>query len=154
MRKGVSKVVDDVGTVPFTNDLVEILVQSQVEGTKSSGCFHRLAVQSVAEGYHTDVVLGQVVSECIVHKWMSLSKGLYQGCMRLMHGMKEKGSKCEYSNIKCVRDSNAYSSSLKQAGGLSGALDSDAYKAAVNDKVKQAEDSLRIVMYLSCWGPN
>ncbi|KAK3011120.1 hypothetical protein RJ639_012679 [Escallonia herrerae] len=92
--------------------------------------------------------------ECTVYEWMSLSKGWYQGCKRLMHGMKEKGSKCEYSNIKCARDSNTYSSSLKQARGFSGALDSDAYKAAVNDKVKRAEDSLRIVMYLSCWGPN
>nr|XP_043608834.1 uncharacterized protein LOC122580631 [Erigeron canadensis] len=33
-------------------------------------------------------------------------------------------------------------------------LSSQATKASSRDKAKQSEESLRKVMYLSCWGPN
>ena len=41
---------------------------------------------------------------------------------------------------------------LQLSGKFSGA---ESMAVAVkSDKFRQAEDSLRIVMYLSCWGPN
>ncbi|KAK7246600.1 hypothetical protein RIF29_41469 [Crotalaria pallida] len=82
-----------------------------------------------------------------------MSRVLYQGMMRMFQGMKDQGSKCDTTSaIKSLRDS---ASSSKQARLLSTSFDSPAIKAANSgDKLKQAEESLRTVMYLSCWGPN
>ncbi|XP_028805355.1 uncharacterized protein LOC114760257 [Neltuma alba] len=78
---------------------------------------------------------------------------VYQTGMRGWQGMKDQGSKCGDSAIKSLRDS-ASSSSSKQVRRFSNAFDSPAVKASNSDKLKQAEESLRTIMYLSCWGPN
>lgn len=76
---------------------------------------------------------------------------IYQTGMRAVLGMKEQASKCD-PNLKSLRDSAYSSSSSTPARRFSGALDS-AVKTA-EERLKQSEESLRTVMYLSCWGPN
>ncbi|KAB5533933.1 hypothetical protein DKX38_017019 [Salix brachista] len=88
-------------------------------------------------------------------KKMSLQKQWKIMRMRVVQGMKEQASKCDSSSIKSLRDSAcSSSSSSKQTRRFSGSVDSSAYKTAKNDKYKQAEESLRTVMFLSFWGPN
>ncbi|KAK7412265.1 hypothetical protein VNO78_03717 [Psophocarpus tetragonolobus] len=72
-----------------------------------------------------------------------LSRVLYQGGMRMVQGMKDQGSKCD-STIKSLRDS-------KQARFFSKTSPTSAFASPNNNK---AEESLRTIMYLSCWGPN
>lgn len=58
-----------------------------------------------------------------------------------MGGMKDQTAKRE-AMLKGARDHDTM------------AVDSSAAIAAKAEKLKRAEESLRTVMYLSCWGPN
>ncbi|XVF25918.1 hypothetical protein REPUB_Repub13aG0255500 [Reevesia pubescens] len=66
-----------------------------------------------------------------------------------MQGMKDQASKCE-SNLRCLKDSaSSSSSSSKQARRFSNTVDSGAFKAANNERLKQAEESLRTISSLN-----
>ncbi|KAL4290273.1 hypothetical protein GQ457_14G010340 [Hibiscus cannabinus] len=83
------------------------------------------------------------------------SRLFYQSGMRAVQLMKDHASKCE-ANLRSLKDSassSSSSSSSKQARRLSNTVDLKA-AASTNDRRKQAEESLRTVMFLSCWGPN
>ncbi|KAE8732496.1 equilibrative nucleoside transporter 2-like [Hibiscus syriacus] len=81
------------------------------------------------------------------------SRVFYQSGMRAVQLMKDHASKCE-PNLRSLKDSaSSSSSSSKQARRLSNTVDFKA-AAAKKERLKQAEESLRTVMFLSCWGPN
>ncbi|KAH7576850.1 hypothetical protein ACOSP7_002495 [Xanthoceras sorbifolium] len=88
----------------------------------------------------------------------NISREFFQVGSPLMQGFRDQVAKSD-SAIKSVNDSACSSTcSSKQVKRISGASDLTSFKAIAkgskDNKLKQAEESLRIVMYLSCWGPN
>ena len=85
-----------------------------------------------------------------------MGRNFFQEGSQRMRGINDQAPKSDYT-ISSFKDSGCKSTSSKQMRGLSGDLIADssvkAAKTSEDDKIKQAEESLRTVMYLSCWGP-
>ncbi|KAJ4729910.1 Wound-responsive family protein [Melia azedarach] len=76
----------------------------------------------------------------------------------IFQGMRDQAPKSDPA-IKSITDSSCGTTcSSKQVKRFSGASNprncNTVTKGDEDKKLKQAEESLRTVMYLSCWGPN
>lgn len=84
---------------------------------------------------------------------------VHQGVMRVIHqGVKDhQATRQGDGGIKTLKDSSCGAgagSSSRQTWKFSGGVDTNALiKAAKAKKIKQAEESFRTVMFLTCWGP-
>ncbi|XP_021906128.1 uncharacterized protein LOC110820834 [Carica papaya] len=73
-----------------------------------------------------------------------------------VEGLKDQGF-CRWNYaMRCVQQhaKSNMRSSYSQAKKLSAPSSSALCKKLRDEKAKQSEESLRTVMYLSCWGPN
>lgn len=72
----------------------------------------------------------------------------------LFQGIRDQAPKSD-SAIKSANDSACSSKQMKIFSGTSNPRNySRVAKGSGENKLKQAEESFRTVMYLSCWGPN
>ncbi len=89
-----------------------------------------------------------------------MSRDFFQAGSQMMKGINDQGPKSSDYTISSFKLDSVCTStcSSKQMRGLSGTFNADASakaaKTSEDNKIKQAEESLRTVMYLSCWGPN
>ena len=73
-----------------------------------------------------------------------------------VEALKDQLGVCRWNYVmRCAQQHlKSHVRSMSQAKALSSSSSAVVATTLKGDKAKQAEDSLRTVMYLSCWGPN
>ncbi|KAE8075845.1 hypothetical protein FH972_014532 [Carpinus fangiana] len=84
------------------------------------------------------------------------SRAFVAASVGVVETMKDQLGICRWNHVLRSAQQNAknHLRSLSQANNLSPSTSAMVLSKAREQKVKQSEESLRTVMYLSCWGPN
>ncbi|XP_059452212.1 uncharacterized protein LOC132182873 [Corylus avellana] len=84
------------------------------------------------------------------------SRAFVAATVGVVEAMKDQLGICRWNHVLRSAQQNAknHLRSLSQANNLSPSTSAMVLSKAREQKLKQSEESLRTVMYLSCWGPN
>jgi hypothetical protein len=84
------------------------------------------------------------------------SRAFVAASVGVVEAMKDQLGICRWNHVLRSAQQNAknHLRSFSQANNLSPSASAMVLSKAREQKVKQSEESLRTVMYLSCWGPN
>ncbi|KAG6661360.1 uncharacterized protein LOC122303899 [Carya illinoinensis] len=85
----------------------------------------------------------------------STSRAIVAASVGVVEAMKDQMSICRWNNIirSAQQNTKNHLRSLSQTKNLSSST-SAVVSSKGREKMKKSEESLRTVMYLSCWGPN
>ncbi|BFG26257.1 uncharacterized protein Pyn_34319 [Prunus yedoensis var. nudiflora] len=85
----------------------------------------------------------------------SASKAIVAASVGVVEALKDQGICRWNSALRSVhQQAKTQLRSFSQANKLSSPSASAAFSKVRDEKLKKSEESLRTVMYLSCWGPN
>ncbi|XP_041003233.1 uncharacterized protein LOC121248743 [Juglans microcarpa x Juglans regia] len=86
----------------------------------------------------------------------STSRAIVAACVGVVEAMKDQMGICRWNYIirSAQQNTKNHLRSLSQTKNLSSSTSAAVSRKARDQKMKKSEESLRTVMYLSCWGPN
>ncbi|XP_018837847.1 uncharacterized protein LOC109003954 [Juglans regia] len=86
----------------------------------------------------------------------STSRAIVAASVGVVEAMKDQMGICRWNYIirSAQQNTKNHLRSLSQTKNLSSSTSAVVSSKARDQKMKKSEESLRTVMYLSCWGPN
>ncbi|XP_018837841.1 uncharacterized protein LOC109003945 [Juglans regia] len=86
----------------------------------------------------------------------STSRAIVAASVGVVEAMKDQMGICRWNYIigSAQQNTKTHLRSLSQTKNLSSSTSAVVSSKARDQKMKKSEESLRTVMYLSCWGPN